>query len=116
VGILTLEGGGGLVTVTVAELLTVALPFEAVAVYVVLTVGLTLFELFRATVPMPLSMITDVAFVDVHVSVDDPPAAIDAGDAVSWIVGVAGGGGVDTVTVTVTELFALALPLLAVAV
>jgi len=60
-------------------------------------------------------MITDVAFVDVHVSVEEPPEAIDVGVAVNWMVGAAGGG-VDVVTVTVTELVALALPPVAVAV
>lgn len=59
-------------------------------------------------------MVTDVAFVDVHVRVEDPPDAIDEGVAVNVIVGTAGGG--VEVTVTVAVLFALALALLAVAV
>jgi hypothetical protein len=79
VGMLTVDGGGALVTVTVAEALIVFVPFDAIAVYVVLTLGLTLFELFRPTEPIPLSIVTDVAFVDVHVSVVDPPAAMDVG-------------------------------------
>jgi hypothetical protein len=106
-----------LVTVTVAELTTGVPPLLAVAVYVVVTEGFTVSgaeaELFRATVPISLSMVTDVAFVEVHVNVEDPPDAIDAGVAVNWIVGAPAGGGV---TVIVAELFALALALLAVAV
>ena len=70
-------------------------------------------ELLRATAPIPLSIATEVALVEVHVSVEDPPDAIDAGVAVNWIVGAPTGG---VVTVIVAELFALALALLAVAV
>ena len=62
--------------------------------------------------PIPLSMVTEVALVEVHVSVEDPPDAIDAGVAVNVIVGEP----TDAVTVIVAELFALALALLAVAV
>ena len=117
VGTLTLEGGGELATVTVAELTTGVPPLLAVAVYVVVTEGFTVSgdeaELFRATVPIPLSIVTEVALVEVHVSVEDPPDAIDAGVAVNVIVGVPTG---DVVTVIVAELFALALALLAVAV
>jgi hypothetical protein len=84
---------------------------------VVVTEGFTVSgaeaELLRATVPIPLSIVTDVALVEVHVSVEDPPDAIDLGVAVNWIVGAPATGGV---TVIVAELFALALALLAVAV
>jgi hypothetical protein len=118
VGTLTLEGGGGLLTVTVAELTAGVPPLLAVAVYVVVSEGFTVsgavVELFGATAPIPLSIVTDVALVDVHVSIDEPPDAMDAGVAVNWIVGAAGGGA--EVTVIVVELFALALALLAVAV
>ncbi len=104
-------------TVTVAELTTGVPPLLAVAVYVVVTEGFTVSgaeaELLRATVPIPLSIVTEVALVEVHVSVEDPPDAIDAGVAVKVIVGVPTG---DVVTVIVVELFALALALLAVAV
>jgi hypothetical protein len=106
-----------LVTITVAELTTGVPPLLAVAVYVVVTEGFTVSgdeaELLRATVPIPLLMVTEVAFVEVQVSVEDPPDAIDAGVAVNWIVGVPAGA---DVTVIVAELFALALVLLAVAV
>ena len=89
----------------------------AVAVYVVVTEGFTVTgdeaELLTATVPIPLSMVTEVALVEVHVSVENPPDAIEAGVAVNVIVGVPRAGGF---TVTVAELFALALALLAVAV
>jgi len=98
------------VTVTVAKALIEVEPFEAIAVYVVLTLGLTLLELFRPTEPIPLSIVTDVAFVDVHVSVVDPPSAMDVGFADNCTVGV------DPVTVTVVELFAVALAPVAVAV
>ena len=52
-------------------------------------------------------MVTEVALVEVHVSVEDPPDAIDAGVAVNVIVGAPTAGGF---TVTVVELFAVALP------
>jgi hypothetical protein len=41
-------------------------------------------------------MLTDVAFVVVHDKVEDPPAAIDVGEALKVIVG----GGLVTVIVT----------------
>ena len=47
-------------------------------------------------VPTPLLMLTDVAFVVVHDKVEDPPAAIDVGEALKVIVG----GGLVTVIVT----------------
>lgn len=49
--------------------------------------------------PRPLSILTLVAFVVVHVSVEDCPAVIDVGDAVKVAVGAVGGAAV-TVTVT----------------
>ena len=55
------------------------------------------------TVPMPLSMLADVAFVVVHVSIAVWPAVMVAGDAVKVAVG--GGGGW-----TVTVAFAVAVP------
>lgn len=58
-------------TVTVAVAVTVA-PFVpvAVAVYVVVAVGETFTEPFGCTVPTPLSIVTVVALVEVHVSVE----------------------------------------------
>ena len=103
-----------MLTVMVTELVTGVPPLLAVAVYVVVTGGFTGCEPLRATVPIPLSMATDVAFVDLHVRAEEPPTVIDKGVADREMVGAAGGG-VD-VTVTVTELFAVAVPLVAVAV
>ncbi len=40
----------------------------------------------------PPDAVHDVALLEVHVSVEDPPAAIVAGDAVSETVGTGGGG------------------------
>ena len=55
------------------------------------------------TAPMPLSMLADVAFVVVHVSIADWPAVMLVGDAVKVAVG--GGGGC-----TVTVACAVAVP------
>jgi copper(I)-binding protein len=65
-----------------------------VMVYVVVVSGVTEREPFSATVPMPLSMLAEVASVDVQVSVDDPPDWILAGFAERFTVG-------SSVTVTV---------------
>ena len=59
-----------------------------------------------ATVPMPWLMLTDVALVLDHESVDAAPEAIDVGDAVSVAVGSGVVSSV-TVVVAVTEPTAL---------
>jgi hypothetical protein len=116
VGTLTLDGGGE-GTVTVAELTTGGPPLLAVAVYVVVTGGFTVSgdeaELLTATGPIPLSMVTEVALVEVQVSVQYPPDGIETGVAVNVIVGAPRAGGF---TVTVAELTTCVPPLLAVAV
>ena len=53
-----------------------------------------------ATVPMPWLIYTVVAFVLDHVSVDDDPETIEAGDALSVTVG---SGVTVTVAVAVTD-------------
>ncbi|MGH9615945.1 MAG: hypothetical protein ACRD28_04315 [Acidobacteriaceae bacterium] len=60
--------GAAASTVTVAAEVTVLLPV-AVNVYCVVAVGLTVIDPDAATVPMPLSMVTVRASVDVQVSV-----------------------------------------------
>jgi hypothetical protein len=57
---------------------------------------------------MPWLIVTDVALVVVHVSVAEPPMPIEAGDAVSVAVGIAG--------VIVIDTFAVAVPVALVAV
>ena len=66
------------------------------SVYVVVVVGLTGTDPDVGFDPTPLSIETDVAFVVVHVSVDDCPAPIVVGDALN----VAVGAGCPTVIVT----------------
>jgi hypothetical protein len=65
----------------------------AVAVYVVVCAGCTLVEPFGPTVPMPLSMVTSLAFVLLHDKVALEPAVTLPGDTVSVTVGGLGGGG-----------------------
>jgi len=80
-------------TVTVAEALVLPPAPETVIVYVVVTVGVTDCEPFTASDPEnPPEPVADVAFVEDHVIVDDPPAVIEAGFADIVIVGIAGGG------------------------
>jgi len=84
-------------TVTVVLLLVLPpLPVH-VNVYVVLAVGETDCELESAFVPVniPPEAVHDVAPVDDHVSVDDCPALIDVGDAVSVTIGAGVDGGVE---------------------
>ena len=88
-------GAGTLVTVTVACFVTVPPAPVAVSVYVVVAVGLTEILPLRGRLPRPLSIVTDVAFVVVHVRVDDCPLVIVVGLAVKVAL-----GGVETVTVT----------------
>jgi hypothetical protein len=71
-------------------------------------IGETLLVPEAGTVPIPWLIVTDVALVVDHVSVDEPPAVIEAGDAVSVAVGIGG--------VTVTEALAVAVPVALVAV
>jgi len=74
--------------VTVVAMLAVPLGPEAVAVYVVVAAGFTVMEpLGSATEPMPLSMVTDVAFCADQVNVVDVPGVMLAGDALSVICG-----------------------------
>jgi hypothetical protein len=49
-----------------------------------------------STVPMPPSIVTSVAFVARHEIVDDWPASIAAGKAVSEMLGAGDGGAVST--------------------
>jgi len=79
---------------------------------VVLIDGFTVVEPLRATDPIPLSIVTDVAFEEVHDSVTVPPAVTVDGCADNWIVGAAP----PEETVIVAELLAVALPAVAVAV
>jgi hypothetical protein len=59
----------------------------AVAVYVVVVAGVTVVVPDEATVPTPLSIATDFAFVELHVRVAGCPAVIDAGATVNVMVG-----------------------------
>jgi hypothetical protein len=88
--------GAGTVTVTVAVLVVVPPGPLAVSVYVVVDDGLTLVLPDVAWLPTPLSMEIDVAFDDVHVSVDDCPGLMVVGAAEKVAVGAAA----PTVTVT----------------
>jgi len=63
-----------------------------------------------ANVPLQLpEAVQDVAFVELHVSVDAPPLAIAVGDAASVAVGAGGGGG-GGVTVTLATTAVLVPP------
>jgi hypothetical protein len=90
--------GAGGVTVTVAVSVAVPPGPVTVMVYVVVVSGVTEREPFTATVPMPLSMLAEVASVDVQVSVDDPPDWMLAGFADRFTV-----GSIVTVTVAVAS-------------
>ena len=91
------------VQVVLAPTLTVAVAVAeppvpvAVIVYVVVAVGLTDLVPDVATAPMPLSIVTDVAFVLDQVSVDDCPEVMLVGFAVMVTVGAP----LDVPTVTV---------------
>ena len=61
----------------------------------VVAVGVTFMEPVKATVPIPLSMVTDVAFVAVHDRVTLVPAVTEPGCAESAIVGAAVEGSVE---------------------
>jgi hypothetical protein len=72
-------------TVMVTGEVAVVVEPEQVSVYVVVTAGETEIPVVLevATLPMPLSILHDVALVDVHVSVEDAPATIEIGFAES---------------------------------
>jgi len=55
---------------------------STVMVYVVVTEGVTVVEPFTLTVPMPWSMLAEMALVDVQVRVAVPPVPISLGSAV----------------------------------
>lgn len=88
-------------TVTVVAEVTVPPVPVAVKVYCVVVVGLTVVEPEGDTTPIPWSMETVVAFAVVHVRVDEFPAVIVVGFAVSLAVGT------DACTVTVAEAVVL---------
>jgi hypothetical protein len=79
--------GGGAFIVTVALAVTVPPAPVTVIVYVVVCVGETLYVPLGWTVPILLSICADVAFVDVHVSVEPWPELIAVGLALSETVG-----------------------------
>ena len=82
------------VTVTVAVAVAEPEGPTAVMMYVVVVAGDTgrVPDATGVTEPIPWLMLTEVALADVHDSVDDWPAAIDAGDAESVTVVDVGGG------------------------
>ena len=112
---LEITGAKGLgFTVTVTDLVTTLEPFEAVMVYIVVSVGFTEIFVLPKTEPTPLSMVKDVAAppeIDQN-KVLELPFVILAGEAKKLIID--GGLTVVMVTVTVTDL--VAVPLLFVAV
>ena len=67
------EGKGG-VTLTVAVELFVPPGPVTVIVYIVVLVGDIFIDPFKATSPIPLSILTSVALVEVHVKVADSPS------------------------------------------
>ena len=73
----------------------------------VVVLGVTTREPFRLTVPMPWSMLAEVAFADVQLSVEELPTAMGLGAAVISTIG-------SWFTVTVT--FCVLVPLAFVAV
>lgn len=74
-------------TVTVAVAVADPPVPVAVIVYVVVAVGETDFDPEVATAPMPLSIVTELAFVLDHVNVDDCPAVMLVGLALRVTVG-----------------------------
>jgi len=86
---------------------SVPLAFVAVITYVVVTVGFTTRDPFKSTVPIPWSMLTPVAFVLVHLNVDEEPWLIVPGSAVNVTVG-------SPFTVTVTSRYVVPDPFVAV--
>ncbi len=98
-------------TVTVAVPVAVPPDPVAVAVYVVVAEGVTVVVPVAPNVPMP-EMVTEVAFVELQLSVELCPTVIEEGFAVSCTVGAVEGAD----TVTVAELVAVPLEPVAVAV
>jgi len=96
VGFAVKDTVGGVDTVIVTCRVIVPPAPLAVSVYVVVAVGDTGAEPESGREPRPLSIVTVVAFVVVHVRVDDWPAMIAVGFAVKLAVGA----GLVTVTVT----------------
>jgi hypothetical protein len=107
------EGGfAAAVTVTVVLPVVVPAAFWADKVYVVVAIGVTTTE-FPDTVPTAGVIVTELASVTDHDSVEDSPAVTDAGDAAKLVtvgIGDTGkvvaavvvvGGGTSTVTVVV---------------
>ncbi len=86
---LNVIAGGG-VTVTVAVAVLVPPVPVAVSVYVVVVCGATPTEPLVGPAPRPLSIVTLVAFVVVHVSVEVWPSAMLVGFALNVIVGAGG--------------------------
>ena len=74
----------------VATAVTVLLPV-AVRVYWVVAVGVIVVDPDADTAPMPLSMVTEVAFVVVKVSVAWFPGVMDEGETEKVAVATAGG-------------------------
>ena len=83
----------------VVELFAVAPPPVAVAVYVVVALGVTLMDPFSATAPMPLSMLRAAALLVVHESVTCVPAATEEGWPVKVTFGAAVEGSEEVVEV-----------------
>ena len=89
------------VTVTVAEAEALPPAPVQVSVYVAFDPGVTVVDPLVASPPLqPFDAVQDVAWVELHVSVDDPPDAMLVGDAEIFTVGW-GCGLPDAVTVTV---------------
>jgi len=82
-------------TVTVTLAVFVPAAFVAVTVYVVVTEGITACDPVSATVPIPWSMLTDVAFALLQLNVAESPAVIVPGCAWMLTAGI-----FPTITVT----------------
>ena len=91
-------GGGvaaeGAVTVTLASATALPPGPVALAMYVADDIGRTVRVPEGSTVPRPLSIVTPVAFDELHVRIVDWPLSIADGDALREMVG-AGAGGID---------------------
>jgi len=98
-----LTSGGWLTMMVISEVLE-PYAFVAVIVYVVVVVGDTTVDPFKATAPIPWSISTLSVRKVVHVSVDDSPEEILLGSAVMLTTGRLF---TVTVTVVVVEPYAL---------
>jgi hypothetical protein len=101
-------------TVTVTDALAVPPLPVAVALYVDVELGLTFVDPLAPKVPIP-AIIMELAFVEFHVRVDEPPLLIVLGCAVNMSDGFGGPAGV-LVTVTVADDVAVPAAPVAVAV